>query len=290
MVTLENEILKVEIKTFGAEVSRIFNKQTQLDYLFDGNPKYWNRQSPILFPFVGRLKDEAYHFEGQTYPMGGHGFARDQQFELIAASKTAASFKLTASEKSLAVYPFEFTLILSYEIKDNELKVFYEVENPSENKNLYFSIGGHPAFKVPLEKGLTFTDYNLKVAPTTLRKVYALQGPLVDLSQTTEKKAGTIPLNYEIFKNDAVIFETKEPQEITLYTEKSSHGLTFTFSDFDFVGFWTPYKKDAPFLCIEPWCGIADTTVASGNLKEKFGVHQLAPGENFKRHYQVSFY
>lgn len=291
MVTLENEDLKVEIKELGAEITRIFNKKTQLDYLFDGNPQYWNRQSPILFPFVGRSKNEEYQYNGITYPMGGHGFARDQKFELVAASNDSASFKLTTSPESLKIYPFQFSLILSYEIKENQLTVFYDVQNPSENALLYFSIGAHPAFNVPLEEGLNFTDYVLKVAPATIRKVYGLEGPLVDLSKTVEKDTGkSIPLTYEIFKNDAVIFETKGPQEIEIYTEKASHGLSFTFSDFDFVGFWTPFGKDAPFLCIEPWCGIADTTQASGDLKEKFGVHQLAPQANFKRQYQVRFY
>lgn len=290
MYILENDQLKVTLKSQGGELTDIYHKENDLHYLHDANPKYWNRHAPVLFPIVGRLKEDRYTYQGKEYSLTQHGFARDYDFEVAEQTATKIDFVLKSTEKMRENYPFDFELHLIYGLIGEKLTCTYLVKNTSEKEVMYFSIGGHPAFNLPLEKGLTFEDYTLTLQGETPRKHYRLSGASIDLAKTEESSQETYPLNYDLFKNDAIIFETKGPQTFTLASDKGSHGLNFSYDGFKFIGFWTPYGKNAPFLCIEPWCGIADTTDATGELTEKFGIEKLLPKENFSQAFVVEFF
>ncbi|MBP2100327.1 aldose 1-epimerase family protein [Enterococcus rivorum] len=287
-VIIENEFLVATIAEVGAELISLKSKKTQLEYIWQGDPAYWGRHAPVLFPIVGRLKEDKYSYDGQTYSMSQHGFARDSLFEVIQHGKELASFSLKSSKETKKQYPFDFELILSYELIEESVIVSYQVENTG-TKEMYFSIGGHPAFNVPLEKNLSFDDYYLTFTPLKSRIQLPLEGPYIDLDHKTLGQTNTsLDLRHEMFEKDAIIFETKGTNSFTITSDESEHGVTLSYKNMPYVGIWSPYPKEAPFVCIEPWCGIADTLKSNGNLKDKLGINQLETNQLFNTQYTIS--
>lgn len=284
---IENDVLRASFKELGGELQSLVAKETGIEYLWQGNPEFWGRRSPVLFPFVGRLKDDQYVYRGQTYHVGQHGFARDQVFTAKQESQTRLSFVLKSNEETRMLYPFEFELVLTYELKDSRLKCGYEVRNSGETE-MFFSIGGHPAFNVPIDGKGDFDDYFLQFSPRKSRLSLPLAGAYVDNDNKTLGQTNTdILLTRELFKNDALIYETVGPNSYSIKSEETPHSVTVSYDDMPFVGIWSPYPKEAPFVCIEPWCGIADTVQATGQLTDKLGINQLGIGELFTQVYQI---
>lgn len=289
MVTLENEQLKVDIALLGAELTSVFNKSAQLEYLWQADPTYWKRHAPILFPIVGRLKEDRYTLAGKNYPMSQHGFARDSLFTVVAQSKTAVTLRLESSQESLAVYPFAFILELTYTLTKNAVEVAYKVVNPSA-ETLIFGIGGHPAFNVPLAPELSFEDYYLSTMPRKSRTQIPLNGAYLDLSKRTLFPTNSdLDLHHDIFEHDAIVLTTPGANAFTIATDLNAHKVTLSYEEgFPYTGIWSPYPKDAPFVCIEPWCGLADTVEATGELSDKFAMNHLAPGATFEQAYVIT--
>jgi len=289
MVHLKNDFLEVAIDTKGAEVKKIYHRPFQLDYLWNGDAAYWNRTAPILFPIVGKVKDNTYTYKDQPYHLSQHGFARDKEFILESSTTTEAVFSLSSNPETLTVYPFEFKLYLTYTLSESSLTVAYKVMQVGESE-LLFSIGAHPAFLCPLEPGLSFEDYQL-----TFEKEENVERLLLGpsgVSKKTEKvfKPGSkiIPLNYDLFETkDAIIFKSLNSTSMTLSSTKASHGLHFNFAGFPYMGIWT---KPGPFLCIEPWFGIADAEDVDGKLEHKEGIIRLTTGEVFQAAYSMDFF
>lgn len=287
-VQIENDFLIATIAEEGAELISLKSKKHQIEYLWQGDPKFWGRHAPVLFPIVGRLKNDQYTFENQTFSMSQHGFARDSLFEVIEHAPELASFSLKSDKETKQKYPFDFELILSYELEEDQLIVKYQVENTG-NKEMYFSIGGHPAFNVPLEQHLTFDDYFLGFSPQKSRIQIPLSGPYADFEHKTLGQTNTsLDLRRELFKNDAVIFETKGVNTFTIETDESPHSISLSYTDMPYVGIWSPYDKEAPFICIEPWCGIADEVNTNGKLVDKKGINRLAAADIFKTQYTLT--
>lgn len=287
-VQLENEFLIATIAEAGAELVSLRSKSMNIEYIWQGNPAFWNRHSPILFPIVGRLKNNQYIYEGKTYHLPQHGFARDQLFQVIEQSDQSATFSLKSTKETYQYYPFDFELVLTYELEEQNLIVRYQVENLGI-QTMYFSIGGHPAFNVPLEETLTFEDYFLNFFPKKSRTQIPLSGSALNIKNKTLAQTNTsIDLIHELFKNDALIFETKGNNAFSIETDKSQHGITLSYTDALYVGIWSPYPKKAPFVCIEPWWGIADTIDTDGQLTNKLGIQLLSPNRIFNTHYQLT--
>ncbi len=159
----------------------------------------------------------------------------------------------------------------------------------SGKQELLFSIGGHPAFNIPLEQDLQFDDYYLHFSPQKSRLMLPLDGPLVNQVARTLGQTNTdIQLSHALFENDALIYETKGLNSYSIRSDKSEHSVTLTYNEMPFVGIWSPYPKEAPFVCIEPWCGIADTTTADGQLENKLGIQKLAVNDVFKQKYCIT--
>lgn len=286
---IETAYLHAEIDSKGAELQSLYSKEHEIEYLWQGDPKYWARRSPVLFPVVGALKEDQYTYQGKTYPMSQHGFARDMEFDVFEQSTDAITFVLKSNETTRAVYPFDFELYLSYQLGGDGLTVAYKVVNASATDEMFFSIGGHPAFNIPLEKDLTFEDYYIRSSPMKSRITIPLNGRYIDLeNRTLGQTNATIALTRELFSNDALIFETKGLNSFSICSEKSPHKVTLTYNHLPFVGIWTPYGTEAPFVCIEPWAGIADATDATGKLDEKFGIQKLAAQEEFMAKYAIT--
>jgi galactose mutarotase-like enzyme len=289
MFTIENTQLKVTIKTKGAELDSLVNKETGIDYLWDGNPKFWPKKSPILFPIVGTLKNNTYYFNNKPFHLTRHGFARDYDFELTSQTSDSLTMTLKSSDKTLAVYPFQFKLDILYTITANKLEVKYVVHNEG-NDNMYFSIGGHPAFKLPLEKHLSYNDYYIEFAQIedAKRWVISPEGLIEPSTFPFITNNNRLDLSKDLFSNDAVFFKYLNSESVTLKTKHSPHGLQLNFPRFPFLAFWA--APNADFVCIEPWCGIADSTNTDQQFINKEGINLLTPAQQFERAWSVEVY
>ncbi|MCW3072073.1 MAG: LacX-related protein [Bacteroidetes bacterium] len=284
--TIENEILRVEIAHAGAELSSVFHKQQQQEYLWQGSSEWWPRKAPVLFPIVGKLNDNAYRLDGQTYSLPQHGFARDMVFSVQQQEKEKLVFSLCSGEGTLANYPFEFELLITYELKGSELSVSYEIKNPAK-EILYFSIGAHPGFNCPLHAAEQFSDYYLEFEKAeTLDRLLLDGGVFNGMTERVMTDTNILPLEEALFKKDAIVFKNMRSEYMILKSRRSDHSLKFSFRDFPYFGIWT--KPGAPFICLEPWCGIADNKSFDGDLTKKEGIVALQPNEHFIRSWSVT--
>ena len=223
---IKNEHIKAKIKSFGAELNSLQKIDENLEYMWQGDLKYWNRHSPILFPIVGRLKNDSYTYQNQKYNMTQHGFARDKEFEVIKNEVDFMEFRLKSDEKTLEIYPFSFELYLSYKLDKNSLIVSYKVINKSDDKML-FSIGAHPAFNWTLNENEQKEDYFLEFENIKNTKRYFLNElGLVYNSIDLEIKDNKIALNEELFKNDALVFNDSNIKNVTLRNNKNDNFST----------------------------------------------------------------
>lgn len=283
---LQNEHYQVSVKEAGAELCSFFSKEENLEYIWQADPQVWPRHAPVLFPIVGKLPDGKYSYGGKTYELSQHGFARDHNFELIRKTETEILLELRESEQTLAVYPFRFRLQVIYRLDGNALETTFKVENPAET-DLYFSIGGHPAFNCPLLPGESFVDYYLEFEHPETQSRYLLdQGLLNGGTEPLLKEETKLPLSYDLFLHDALVFKNLASERIELKNLRHSHGLSFGFKDFPFFGIWTK-KPGAGFICLEPWHGIAGKVGDSGELEQKEGILKLAAGEVFSCAYTI---
>ncbi|MDT2759379.1 aldose 1-epimerase family protein [Enterococcus xiangfangensis] len=285
-VMISNDFLAATINEKGAELASL--RANEIEYIWQADPKYWGRHAPLLFPFVGRLKENQYTYQGKSYPMGQHGFARDKDFTVIEQTKDKATFLLESDEETKAVYPFDFALTVSYEIWGDGLRIRFNVENTGAEE-MIFALGGHPAFNIPLTDDLKFEDYFIAFSPQKSRVKIPLEGPFTNLDQKTIGQTNTnIQLSRELFKEDALIYETRRLNAYTLGSEESSHSVTVAYNNIPYVGLWSPYPAEAPFVCIEPWWGFADTVDSTGRLEDKAGMNRLAAKESFKTEFSIT--
>lgn len=286
MIFLENEYLKASFVTKGAELQSLVHKKNGINYLWSGDPAYWGKFSPVLFPIVGALKNNTYYFDGQSYQLSRHGFARDYNFRLAVISDSEIVFKLCHNEETLKIYPFEFTLQLRYSLNGPALTCSYEVNNPSGRNSMLFSIGGHPAFAIPVNQTITYDDYYLQFNNDSELKFHKITQDLIDDEIVTlPLTSGKLPLHHQLFYDDAMVFKQLKSDCISLRNNKNEHGLHFRFKGFPFFGIWA--AKDADFVCLEPWCGIADGIGHQQDLRKKEGIIELAPLETWSRNWET---
>lgn len=283
--TLKNDHLNVVVDTFGAEMHSI--QHDDIEYLWQADAKFWGRHAPVLFPIVGKLKNGEYRYNDKTYKMGGHGFARDNDFELIKKSADELVFELRDNEDSLNHYPFHFVFHVSYKLVDNKIRVRYEVKNEDE-KFMSFGVGAHPAFNVPLKNG-TFEDYQLTISPDEKRTFIPLDPPsgTLKLDERVESQVSQLPLTRALFDKDALVYTSSKEMKVSLTNKLDDHGVSLTWKNMPYFGLWSPYPNEAPFVCIEPWCGIADDENTDGDITNKFGINQLAPEGKFSCEYTI---
>jgi len=282
---IKNEFIKAKIKSFGAELNSLQKCGKDLEYIWQGDAKYWARHSPILFPIVGRLKKDNYFYKNQKYNMTQHGFARDKEFEIIEQKDDFLEFRLCNDEKSLEIYPFDFELYLSYKLEKSSLIISYKVVNKSDKKML-FSIGAHPAFNWSLEENLKKEDYFLEFEVNNSKRYFLNELGLVYDSMDLEFEEKKLFLNEELFKNDALVFNDLNIKNITFKNIKNENFIKLNFENFPYLGIWSK-PSGAPFLCIEPWFGVADENSSNQNLEEKKGMITLDKDEVFSCSYSI---
>ncbi|MNX59453.1 Aldose 1-epimerase [compost metagenome] len=280
ITTISNSILKASIKHAGAE---LFSIKDSLDneYIWEGNPDFWGKHSPVLFPIVGTLKNNTYTINEKEYHLPRHGFARDMEFSLIEKTENKAVFSLKSSEETLQKYPFEFELQLIYTLTENSLELTYKVINEGKEK-MPFSIGAHPAIALPNN----FEDYAFQFEKEENLKYYLLENDLISSkTKILETKNNLVPINYELFKNDALIFKTLESKSLTILNNLKPY-IKVSYNDFPSLGIWT--KENAPFICIEPWLGYSDTDENTGDLYKKEGILILDENKAFSAKFSIT--
>lgn len=267
---IKNDVIKVQINSFGAELNSLQKIEEDIEYIWQGDSKYWARHSPILFPIVGRLKEDSYFYKNQKYSMSQHGFARDYEFEMIDKKDDFVEFRLIADEKSLEKYPFLFELSISYKLENSKLIISYKVKNSSDEK-IYFSIGAHPAFNWPLQENEKKEDYFLEFENITKTKRYFLNDKgLVYKNNDLNLVNSKLDLNEELFSDDALVLNDTNIKNVILKNKENKNFIKVEFENFPYLGIWSK-PSGAPFLCIEPWFGVADGENCTSKIEEKEG-------------------
>ena len=287
METIRNNQLCVTISEHGAELQSIKDAGGK-EYLWQGDARFWGRRSPILFPIVGSLWNGRCTINGKTYEMGRHGFARDNDFKLIAKGETKAVFAFTDNAETLKRYPYKFNLAVSYRLEGNRIHVIWHVENTDE-KAIYFQIGGHPAFNLPdlqpeepIHGRLRFDVDN------PIRRFATVKGCLDNARHETVKtENGIWNFTDKSFENDALIFDHSQLHHIELLNGAGETEVSVNFKA-PAVGLWTPHGKNAPFICIEPWYGVADMEAYEGDIRDHYLMNQLLPGASFMAQYTIT--
>jgi len=286
MTTIENEYLRVSIRPQGAELTSVFNKKTNTEHLWDANPAIWPWHAPNLFPIVGGLVDDTLHVDGSTYHMTRHGFTRTSTFKKIESARTHAKYVLNFSEDTLAAYPYKFEFQILYDLIDNALRVSYKVVN-HDDKTIYFSVGAHPAFKVPFNAGEAYEDYYLEFELSEPLETHLLSstgnfdGQKARVPLTNKKLA----LTRELFANDALVFKHVRSREVSLRSTKNDNFLSVEYPHFNYLGIWAKYGAD--FVCIEPWLGCSDTDGKITDIKQKEAIQRVDKGHVFEVEYFI---
>lgn len=283
---LENDAIRIEIESHGAELKSLVKKETGTEYMWCADPEYWGRTSPVLFPLVGNVSGKQYRTKGKIYDMGQHGFARDMEFTLESQKDNEIWFVLHSNEETLAKYPYEFVLKLGYRLDGAKVEVLWHVENPSEEE-LPFAIGGHPAFYCPVTSGVKQSDCYIQFDVAGPLKCSTIDGYLVgDRVDTYELEDGMLRIDEHLFDNDALIIEKQNIKKVSLCDPKKQVFLTIEL-DAPLFGIWRPADPGAPFVCIEPWYGRSDRIGYAGELRDREYENVLAAGENWDAGYTI---
>lgn len=286
MNILSNSELSIQVSPHGAELCSI--RCNGKEYLWQADPAYWKRHSPVLFPIVGSVWENAYRVDGNEYHLTQHGFARDMDFLLLAESPNELRYRLIDNEETRAKYPFPFCLEIGYRIEGKKITVLWQVKNTGTGE-MFFQIGAHPAFYYP--------DYDATIADRGcfgFDKADGLQYILIAEKGCADPSVkyplcltdGLLPIDTHTFDKDALIIEDSQVREVTLYDNKKKPYLSLYF-DAPLVGLWSPPAKNAPFVCIEPWYGRSDRVYYIGEYKDKDWMQHLQPGEVFNAEYTI---
>jgi galactose mutarotase-like enzyme len=287
MEQLKNDKLTIEISEHGAELVSIKDPQGH-EYLWQADPKYWNRHSPILFPLVCSVWHDTFRVCGHEYHLPRHGFARDTDFHLIARGDQQVVYALHESEETLRNYPFHFNLAVSYKLEDNRIHVVWHVEN-THDRTIYFQIGGHPAFNIPGAVAGEPMKATLRLDNDSPLRLFGTINGCIDKGrhEVVETQKGLWHVTEDTFKEDAVIFDHCQLHHIELLGEGQKPVVTVDFKA-PAVGVWSPYGKHAPFVCIEPWYGLADFAHYEGEFADRYLMNKLLPGSSFMSEYIIT--
>ena len=282
--TIENEFLIATINMLGGELSSLKSKDNNFEYIWQAEPVIWARHAPVLFPIVGKLKDNRYHYKGEVFHLPQHGFARDTQYELVECAGNKTSFTLRPNEKTKLNYKFDFQLTHRFELIGRTLKIGYSVENHGKGV-MPFSVGAHPGFN--LVEGTSFKDYKVEFIGQDglIIKSFGLEGGLVGDEIELPLEGHTLQLATDSFNNDALIFEFSGVEAVKLSTLDNQYSVTIKTGNAPYFGIWS--KVGQSFVCLEPWYGIADSKYSNGNLEEKKGIQWLEPKEVFNFNWAI---
>ena len=285
--SISNNLFKIEVQQKGVELCSIKSIKTGKQYMWNANTDVWGSFSPVLFPIIGCLKGDITEYKGENYAIPKHGFIRHNT-NLILKINTDSElvFTLKYNEELLETYPFKFEFEISYKLVDNKIVVAHKVINLDTN-NILFSLGGHPAFKCPVNEGENLNDYYLEFEQVENDVVHELSnnGLIQGTTRLMLDNTNVLPLTDSLFDNDALIFKNLKSRKVTLKSKKSKQQLSVSFKDFNYLGIWS--KPKANFVCIEPWLGVTDSENSDGVFKNKDGILTLKTGDTFNAEYII---
>ena len=292
MYQIENEELTVKVSPLGAELQSIYDKRMEKEVLWQGDKKYWGRRAPVLFPNVGRHSGDFYLWKGKRFDTKQHGFARDMEFTCVLEKDDELVFSLKDTEKTREYFPFAFELKIGYTLSGRALQVKWEVKNQGQ-ETMYFTIGGHPAFRVPVLENTVQTDYKL-LFEVPDRLEYKLICP----GEATADPSSSYPLilkkygeyygcdiEAHMFDKDAQLFDEGQVQWAALGYPDGTPYVSLECRDFTNFGIWS--VPGAPFVCLEPWMGRCDDHDFSGEISQKPGILKLGPSDTFRKSYKI---
>lgn len=280
MITIQNAEIQVVAKLSGAELTSVFDKKNGIEHLWQADPNVWGWHAPVLFPLIGRCLNDEIVVEGHPYKMLKHGFARDKEFELVHHTAEEMEFVLKSDAQTLEVFPFSFEFAITYTLSGNKLVTTYQVKNTGD-KDLPFSVGGHPAFSIPFLAGESIEDYYIEFEQTENSERHHIDsnGFFDGRKTLTLNNSNRINITQTLFNDDALIFKDLKSRKVTIRSEKNNHALSVDFKGFEYLGIWA--KEGAQYVCIEPWLGCADTAGNPTDFNNKEGVRIIAPGSEF---------
>lgn len=294
MISLSNHQLQLTINPHGAELSKVYSPVYQTDYLWNADPRFWQRSAPVLFPIVGSVAQNTYFHQGKPYHLSQHGFARDMVFQVMSQTEQNVWFQLVSTPETLTKYPFPFVLRIGYELTDDTVSVHWEVENPGQ-LDMFFSIGAHPAFNANLNQSNSEQDAYDFLFFEESDQIHSFgfdnDKGLVHTDKVLIAERKTLPLDKELFTDHPTLIVEGE-RGISLCSTMHDREVQMTFDGFPYVGIWSPINDQdeiASFVCIEPWYGMADTHSEPGEISHKKGIQTLAPGQVFNATYTMSF-
>jgi len=288
-MTIENEFLSIQIKKTGAELGSLFDKKKETELLWQGDANYWSGQAPILFPIVGGLKEGKFIYDNKEYELSRHGLARrSNDWKIEKKNETTVKCTLISDKKTLRIYPFDFELIVTYSLKEKKLIIHHEIKNTGAKK-MPFSIGGHPAFNCIVNNKTSYSDYYLEFEKEENSDRHFLneEGLFSGETKLVLNNTNKLPLSNTLFNDDALVFQDLKSKVITLIGPRGSI-LKVVYQDFKTIGIWA--KPKAPFVCIEPWVGYADTINSTQDLFEKEGGQVLEPRKVFDAEYKIEVF
>ncbi|MFP4845870.1 aldose 1-epimerase family protein [Winogradskyella sp. PE311] len=288
MNSLQNDLLKINVKSKGAELSSITSVKNNTEFIWQANPDVWGSHAPNLFPVIGSMKNDSYYYNNQLYTMTKHGFIRkSDDFTTKQLSENEIVFSLKSNSHFYKMYPFKFQLDITYKLIKNKLVINHKITN-LDTKTMLFSLGGHPAFNCPLYENEAYTDYVLEFEKPETSESYLLNmnsGLVTYKTKSVFDNGNLIQLRGDLFNEDALIFKQINSRKVTLKHKKKGPILSVAFKDFKFLGIWA--KPNAPYVCIEPWLGIADSETTNQKIEEKEGIISLKANSTFNAAYTI---
>ena len=287
---IQNAYLTVTVSDHGAELQSILG-HNGVEYLWQGDSTYWSDRAPNIFPYVARLTQGSYYLDGQLHKMQIHGVALYRPFRCLSNDGTRLVMELQADAEIRQEYPRDFSFQVIYTLREDTLEVTFRVENRDE-KTMYFGMGGHPGFRVPLEAGLTFEDYRLRFqTPCQPVRIGFTEDCFLNGQDTAYplQQEQILPLRHDLFDEDAIVLKDMA-HSVTLESVKGQHGLTVSFPNMDYLGIWHMPRTDAPYVCIEPWSSLPSTKDQIAVLEEQKDLLSLEPGKVLESTWSVQVY
>jgi galactose mutarotase-like enzyme len=285
--SINNSLLSISVNKNGAELASVLQLDNQFEFIWNANPTVWNRHAPVLFPIIGKLKNNKISINGILYEMSQHGFARDCDFELINKTEESLTFLLVSNLKTHEKYPFEFQFYIIYSFTEitNQLKITYRVTNNSTIE-MPFSIGAHPGFKLPIPD---LNQYNIDFYYLNdIERHLLVEGLFNNEKENIKLENHQLKLNTELFDNDAIVLKNCATKKIALKHQYSNYEVSCEFNDFKDLGIWAK-KGNQEFICLEPWLGFSDNIDSDSEIDNKKGIIILPINETFEASYFLNF-
>ena len=288
-ITLDNGCIKVAADTYGGELQSLRRHDAGIEYLWQGNPATYRRKAINIFPYVARLTSGIYKLDGKIYEMQPHGFIADVEMDCEKKGDTQAVFRFSSDEDTMKIYPRHFFYQLQYELKDNTVDITYIIQN-QDGRTMYFGLGGHPGFMVPLENGMAFEDYCLEFSKASEPNRIGMSRECFVLGEDERWKLedGRIQrLSHDLFDDDAIILKDM-CREVTLKSHKGHRAVTVRYPQMDYLGIWHWPKTDSPYVCIEPWSSLPSRHGVVEELEHQADLIQLGAGEEDRNTWSIS--